>query len=353
MRVHQPGCCRRALADAPPLIASFGGRSHARPQISVSVVTYNNAHCLPVFLDCLRSQKVVCWEAFFFDNGSRDATEEIIRNAGFGDFFVSETNIGYGRAHNSNAGKARGEYLLILNPDLRFEDDLFATLVADIEQRPEVALLGPQILEGPDHRPFPPRRFYPGEGMIPLEPGLRRGEIAWLNGCCLLVRREAFDVVHGFDTDFFLYQAETDLCLRARRAGYRLGHIDNAVVYHEQRESQRDLSEYDYSRRIFEGNAVFWSKHYDALDVVRMLRFQHWMCGLLLSMGKIRNRIPLPEYLLSDARLRARRDVCAELLGHDVGRAHAFPSISLRIAIRQIQLVLEWISRGRFPLDDY
>ena len=334
------------------MIADASGRSPA-PRISVSVVTYNNAHCLPAFLDCLRAQKGVCWEAFFFDNGSRDATGELIRNAGFGDFFVSETNVGYGRAHNRNASKARAEYLLILNPDLRFDPDLFATLVASMEQNPQLTFLGPQILEGPEYRPFPPRMFYPGEGMVPLEPGLRREEIAWLNGCCLLVQREAFDVVHGFDTDFFLYQAEADLCLRARRAGYRLGHIDNAVVYHEQRESQRDLSEYDYSRRIFEGNGVFWKKHYASLDFVRMLRFQHWMCGLLLSLGKTRDRIPLPQHLLSEARLQARRDVCAELLGGEVGRVRALPSLPLRIGMRQIRLILEWIRRGRFPLDDY
>jgi N-acetylglucosaminyl-diphospho-decaprenol L-rhamnosyltransferase len=334
------------------VITSASGRS-ATPRVSVSVVTYNNAQCLPAFLDCLRAQKGVCWEAFFFDNGSCDATGQLIQDAGIGEFFVSETNVGYGRAHNYNSSRAAGEYLLIVNPDLQFDADLFSTLVGHMDRNPQRGFLGPQILEGPDHRPFPPRLFYPGEGMIPLEPGLRREEIAWLNGCCLLVQREAFEMVHGFDTDYFLYQAEADLCLRARRAGYRLGHIDDAVVYHEQRESQRDLSEYDYSRRIFEGNAVFWGKHYASSDVVRMLRFQHWMCGVLLALGKTRDWIPLPQHLLSDPRLQARRDVCSELLAGTARRAESLASLPLRIGTRQIRLILEWIRRGRFPLDDY
>lgn len=77
------------------------------PQISVSVVTYNNADCLPVFLNSLRRQQGVTWETFFFDNGSHDSTADLIRTAGLGELFVSGTNIGYGRAHNDNAHRAR------------------------------------------------------------------------------------------------------------------------------------------------------------------------------------------------------------------------------------------------------
>ena len=324
----------------------------ATPQISVSVVTYNNAECLPVFLDSLRRQQGVTWEAFFFDNGSNDSTADLIRAAGLGELFVSATNIGYGRAHNDNARRSRGTYLLILNPDLRFDTELFATLTSNMETSPELTFLGPRILEGSTQRPFPPRRFYPGEGMIPLFQEWRRDEIAWLNGCCLLVNRAAFEKLGGFDTDYFLYQAEADLCLRARRAGFRLGHVPDAVVYHGHRESQRDLSEYQYSRRIFEGNAVFLKKHFAPDDVIRMLRFQILICGVLLSLNKLRERIPLPQHLLSDARLRARRDVCVQLVKgqHTVGSPRG---IYPRIVARQFRLLFEWIRQRRFPIDDY
>ena len=327
-------------------------KEETAPQVSVSVVTYNNAECLPVFLDSLRRQQGVTWEAFFFDNGSNDTTADLIGTAGLGELFVSGTNIGYGRAHNDNARRARGKYLLILNPDLRFNAELFAALTSHMEMSSEFTFLGPRILEGSSQRPFPPRRFYPGEGMIPLDRAWRREEIAWLNGCCLLVNRAAFERLGGFDTDYFLYQAETDLCLRARRAGFRLGQTDDAVVYHGHRESQRDLSEYQYSRRIFEGNAVFWKKHFAPDDVIQMLRFQILICGGLLSLNKLRERIPLPHHLLSDARLRARRDVCVQLVKgqHGVGSPRGtYP----RIVARQSRLLFEWLRQGRFPIDDY
>ena len=323
------------------------------PRISVSVVTYNNEDCLPVFLDSLRSQQGVTWEAFFFDNGSHDSSAELIRAAGLGELFVSAANIGYGRAHNENARRAQGKYLLILNPDLRFKADLFDTLARYAEKSPELSFLGPRILEGPTQQSFPPRRFYPGEGMAPLDPLWRREEIAWLNGCCLLVTRAVFETLGGFDTDYFLYQAETDLCLRARRAGFRLGHAGDAVVYHGHRESQRELSEYQYSSRLFEGNAVFLKKHFASDDVIQMLRFQVLICGLLLRVSRLRERIPLPQHLLSDARLRARRDVCGQLVEEAQDEVRSSRGMYPRIVARQFRLLFEWIRQRKFPIDDY
>jgi len=288
--------------------------SSSNPQISVSVVTYNNTHCLPAFLDSLRQQTEVRWELFVFDNASRDETRDLIRKAGLGELFVSDANIGYGRGHNYNAARCRGTHLLFLNPDLEFGPDLFAALLRYLNEHLDHVLAGPCILEGPARRPFPPRRFYPGEGMVALEPGLRRRKIAWLSGCCLLVRRDVFEKLGGFDPDYFLYQDETDLCLRARRAGYQIGHADDTTVHHVHRQSQRELSEYEYACRIFRGSAIFWEKHYPPRDVLRMVRFQYWISRMLLRLGLLRRCLPDLPAVLSEARLRGRNDICREWL---------------------------------------
>ena len=49
--------------------------------------------------------------------------------------------------------------------------------------------------------------------MVALERGLRTTEIAWLSGCCFIVRRGVSEALGGFDPDFFLYQEDTDFCL--------------------------------------------------------------------------------------------------------------------------------------------
>jgi N-acetylglucosaminyl-diphospho-decaprenol L-rhamnosyltransferase len=327
------------------------GDETTAPQLSVSIVTYNNEQCLPSLLDALRQQTGVHTETYFFDNGSADGTCELIRRSGIGRLHANTENIGYGRAHNHNISRCRSKYVLMLNPDLEFGPALFAGLLAFAEAHPEYAFIGPHVLEGPAQRPFPPRYFYPGEGMIALEPGFQRKEIAWLNGCCLLGRRDAIEEINGFDPDYFLYQSETDLCLRARRAGCRLGYCAGTVVRHLHRQSQRESSEYEYAVRVFEGSAVFWRKHYQAADVLTMVRFQHWLSGILMAVhGGLSWLSFAPS--ISAARLRARRDVCRKILDASPPQGRAL-SKWRPIASRQSRLALEWIKRGHFPLDDY
>jgi GT2 family glycosyltransferase len=323
------------------------------PQLSVSVVTYNNAHCLPVFLDSLRQQTGMRSEVFFFDNASRDKTPALIQKAALGELFISDSNIGYSRAHNHNAARCHGKHLLLLNPDLEFGPDLFGALLRNFEEHPEYSIAGPRIVEGLAKRPFPPRYFYPGEGMVALEPGLRRREIAWLNGCCLIVRREVFEGLGGFDPDFFLYQGETDFCLRARRAGYKIGYAGSTSVYHLHRQSQRGLSEYEFARRIFQGSAVFWEKHYAPSDMLRMVRFQYWISRLILVLGPVQRWLPELPAVLSQARLRARSDICREWLEKNGYRRGGPAGVLGKIALRQCRLAVKFILQRRFPLDDY
>ncbi|ULA62713.1 MAG: hypothetical protein LZF86_50093 [Nitrospira sp.] len=323
------------------------------PQISVSVVTYNNEHCLPGFLDSLRQQTDVRWELVFFDNASQDGTAALLQQAAMGTLIVNDENIGFGRAHNRSAAQCQGAYLLILNPDLEFGPGLFAELLRYLENHPEQALAGPRILEGAARQPFPPRHFYPGEGMIALEPGLRGRSIAWLNGCCLMIRREVFEQLGGFDADYFLYQDETDLCFRARQAGYQIGYTETASVQHLHRQSQRELSEYEYARRLFKGSAVFWGKHYPQRDVLRMVRFQYWISRALLGLNRLRKYWPNLPAILSDARLRGRNEICREWLEKHGHRRIGLSGVPGKIALRQCRLAVAWILLGRFPLDDY
>ena len=323
------------------------------PDVSVSIVSHENEGCIDSSLTDLHSQKGVSWEALVFDNASSDSTLAHLHNSPDIRVFASEENVGYSKAHNHNIAASSGRYVLILNPDMRFPPDLLNRLVAHLDQNPKEGLAGPKVLEGGNRRHFPPRRFYPGEGMIALEPGLQRNWIAWLNGCCLMARRDVLEKIGGFDEDFFLYQAETDLCLRARRAGYTLGWVPEVSVHHLHRQSQRQKSEFDYSCRIFEGSSVFWRKHYPPRDVARMARFQVLMSTSLLLLDKPLSLLGLLPSTLEGDRLRARRDVCRKLLSSipagDIGSSGA----GRRIASRQSHLAFEWVRQRRFPLDDY
>jgi GT2 family glycosyltransferase len=323
------------------------------PDVSVSIVSYENESCIDSMMSDLRAQKGVSWDAVVFDNASSDNTVRRLGSATDLTIVASPKNVGYSAAHNRNISASTGRYVLLLNADVRFPPDLLARVVRHLDDHPSHGMAGPKVLEGNRRQHFPPRHFYPGEGMIELEPRLQRSEIAWLNGCCLMARRSVLEELGGFDEDFFLYQAETDLCLRARRGGHSLGWVPDVSVHHLHRQSQRDISEYEYSRRIFEGSAVFWRKHYPEPDVARMARFQILMSTTVMPLEKPLSLLGVLPPALSRDRLRARRDVCRRLLSslpaHNGGR----PSFGRRIASRQSRLAFEWMRQRRFPIDDY
>ena len=170
-----------------------------KPDVSVSIVTFNNERCVADLLSDLDAQVGASWEAIVYDNASADATCERLDRTEIASLVKGETNLGYSSAHNINIRKCRGRYVLLLNPDVRFAPDTIATLVAHLDRHPGEAMAGPKILEGEHRRHFAPRHFYPGEGMIELEPGINRSEIAWLNGCCILARRDVLERLGGFD----------------------------------------------------------------------------------------------------------------------------------------------------------
>lgn len=194
--------------------------------ISVVVVTYHSAacigRCIASVQDALPQAEIVV-----VDNGSQDETVNAIRTAAPRALVIEgEENVGFGRACNTGAKAARGSHLLLLNPDVvvtavRNErlDDLLAT-------RP-LGLVAPE-LEGEVDRRRPENswtREYLAHTFEAIRPhewsrAARRHRVqdAWVSGAMLLVSREEFLELGGFDPRFFLYYEDRDLSRRYRNA---------------------------------------------------------------------------------------------------------------------------------------
>ncbi|HVB06885.1 MAG TPA: glycosyltransferase family 2 protein [Acidimicrobiales bacterium] len=166
-------------------------------------------------------------------------------------------NLGYGRAANRGAARTEAPYLLVCNPDLVAHADAVKVLVAELEQRPEVAAVGPKILDvhgavypsaraipslvtGAGHALLAP--FFPDNPwtrsyrLAEADPGSGR-EVDWVSGAFLLLRRVAFESVGGFDERYFMYVEDLDLCWRLGRAGWKVRYAPEAVIVHEQGQS--------------------------------------------------------------------------------------------------------------------
>jgi GT2 family glycosyltransferase len=238
---------------------SSGAMSY-RPDLSVIVVTYNGRR---LALATLRSARAALGgiraEWLVVDNGSTDGTPETIERA-FDDVDVRRAaNHGFAAGNNVALPRARGRYVLLLNPDVEIERGTFADLVAALDKRPEVGVASVLQL-GPDGRLLPSIRRLPtpardlgealGAARLPVLRRLqeldedfagyaRERSVDWLVGAFLIVRASALEQVGPLDEGFFMYSEETDWCHRFRLCGWDVRHLPLMTVTHHRGDSER------------------------------------------------------------------------------------------------------------------
>ena len=209
-------------------------------------------------------------------------------------------NVGYGRAANLGASGFAGDWLVVANPDVVWSRGALDALLAAGERWPAAGCLGPAI-RTPDDRLYPSARAFPslgrgiGHALLgwwwPANPWTRsyraetgspvEGTTGWLSGACMLLRREAFEAVGGFDPAYFMYCEDMDLCRRLADAGWANVYVPSAVVTHlgghatsraagpMLREHHRAL--YRYLSRQYAGPA--WAPVRVALGLGLLLRY--------------------------------------------------------------------------------
>ncbi|MBU0509589.1 glycosyltransferase family 2 protein [bacterium] len=224
--------------------------------VSVVTVTYQSRQHIALCLSSIASTAPE-WttDCTVVDNASTDGTAEYVRREfGWVSVIESSQNLGYGRAINLAAKRAAGQYLLILNPDVVLRPQAVAELVRFMDHRPEAAACGQMLLSPAGRFRYESRRGFPtpwnamgymlGLGKLLPQSRLFGGyhsrwlspnlEIATdsLSGSCMMVRRERFEQVGGFDEDYFLFGEDIDLCWKLKRAHHEIWYVPSAIVVH-------------------------------------------------------------------------------------------------------------------------
>ena len=232
----------------------------ARPVVSILIVNYRSYDELD---GCLRSlgQHEPAAEVVVVDWASdADAVARLRAAHPEVRWQVESGNRGFGAGVNLAARLATAPWLLLLNPDAAVGPGVTDTLVACAAAEPRVAVVGPRILDADGSIQASARRF-PGASAVlggrstwltRLWPGnplsrfnLLASEVQapravdWVSGACMLIRREAFEAVGGFDEGYFLYWEDADLCRRLQTAGWRTVYHPGAEVHHTAARSSR------------------------------------------------------------------------------------------------------------------
>ena len=228
------------------------------PTCQAIIVTHDSAAILD---GCLASLAASGVPALVVDNASRDGSDEIAERCG-ARVIRLPLNEGYGRANNAGIRASESEFVLVANPDIVLDPGAVAMLLAAARRYPEAAMLAPRIVE-PDGRFFFQRDslLAPARRCSAVSP-LPEGDCCtpFLSGACLLIRREAFLALGGFDETIFLFYEDDDLCRRMRDAGHALVHVHEAVARH-----LRGASSAPAPDRVFRARwHLAWSKAYIA-----------------------------------------------------------------------------------------
>lgn len=251
------------------------------PEITVIIVSWNTRALLA---ECLRSIERttagLTVETIVYDNGSTDGSVEMVRE----DFpltrlVANRENLGFSRANNEAMAISRGRYLLLLNSDAMLTPGALVALLTVAEAQPRAGIVGARLVN-PDgtfqasHTPFPTLwreflilsglgralrgRHFPSRG-----PEVERGPqlVDYVEGACLLVRREALRSVGGLDDGYFMYAEEVDWCYTMRQAEWDTWYQPEAVVIHHGGASSRHRR----TRReadLYRSRVRFFRKYY-------------------------------------------------------------------------------------------
>ena len=250
---------------------------------SVVIVNYNGRPYLEELLGSLELQTRRPLETLLVDNASRDESLAYVRREfPWVRVLPQERNLGFSRAGNLAADAARGTWLVLLNTDLRLEPAWLAELVAVAETDASIAAVSSKLrLYDQPHRlngvgGCMNRLGYTWDrGMGEEDRGQydRSRDVLFACAGAALFHRSRFREAGGFDSRFFMYHEDVDLCWRLWLRGFRVVTAPKAVAYHHLSASTREDRGLLWREILGERhNMRALLKNYEGANLVRALR---------------------------------------------------------------------------------
>ena len=256
-------------------------------KLSVIIVNYNVQYFLEQCLMSVEKALVgIDAEVFVVDNVSKDDSVEMVRNK-FPQvvLIANQENVGFSRANNQAMRLAKGEYVLLLNPDTLVEEDTFKKCIQWMDEHPQGGGLGVRMVDGsgkflPESKrgiPFPMTSFYKISGLYRLFPHsssinhyymgnlseMENHEVEILSGAYMFMRKKALDEVGLLDEDFFMYGEDIDLSWRILKGGYKNYYLADTRIIHYKGESTKKGS-LNYVYVFYQAMDIFAKKHFSS-----------------------------------------------------------------------------------------
>lgn len=294
--------------------------------VSIIIVNYHSADLV---VDCINSvfEKVnnLKYEIIVVDNASEDGSVEKLEQI-FGTQIIvisSEKNLGFGKANNLGVTKARGKYLFLLNPDTILVNDAIQYLYDYMEQHSEAGVVGGNLYT-PDMKPTPSYcqkfdDFYLEKERaawktillekIKQKISSRKQEVsickdefnhtdqaqkvAYIFGADMMIKKEVFTEVGGFDPDFFMYAEEQELSWRITEQGYYIMNIPQAKIIHLEGatiKEQNQFSDRQFKMRM-NGTLTYYTKRFGLEGAEQFYKLRSLRYDRLIKIAKWQRKL--------------------------------------------------------------
>lgn len=230
--------------------------------LSVIIVSWNVCDLLDKCLQSLRQarrssqpgeHREFSMECIVVDSASSDGSAQMIRAKHPEVLLLPQReNIGFTRGNNIGLKQARGDFLLLLNPDTEVSPGALGQMIEYMNGHPQVGILGPHTLNSDGSHQSTRRRFptlltgiFESTWLAALAPPLVERNYRmldaqdediiaadWVQGSALMLRRAVYDRIGGLDEGYVMYSEELDYCRRAKTAGWQIYYHGGAVITH-------------------------------------------------------------------------------------------------------------------------
>ena len=233
--------------------------------LSIIIVNWNVRDLLDVCLASIYASNLdrANYEIIVVDSGSEDGSVDMLRAKHPAAISLPQAeNIGFTRGNNIGLAQAKGDFLLLLNPDTEVSLGAISQMLGHLKTHPEVGIIGPHTLNTDGSHQSTRRRFpnlttgiFESTWLAPWAPSaLERDyrlldtpdddiiEVDWVQGSALLLRRAVYQAIGGLDEGYTMYYEELDFCRRARSAGWRVVYHGGATIVHHGGKSSEQAS---------------------------------------------------------------------------------------------------------------
>lgn len=288
--------------------------------ISIVIVNYNvKAFLKQCLFSIQKAKKNLIVETFVVDNNSIDGSVEMLRKE-FPNIYLiaNQGNVGFAKACNQAIKKAKGDFILLLNPDTVIREDSLTSCLHFMSNNENAGSLGVKMINGkgeflPESKrslPTAKSAFYKIFGLSTLFPNSKifgkyqlkylnkdeTHEVEVLSGAFMFIRKSVLDKIGYLDESFFMYGEDIDLSYRIIKAGYKNYYFSGTTIIHYKGESTKKAS-IKYVKIFYNAMLIFANKHYNkkSHQLFRLLiRFAIYIRAMLAILNRIGKTTFLP-----------------------------------------------------------